>query len=154
MSGITSQVPPVSGSIERDVGVAGPPPPPSASVVIHLPPTPATSPVPGAPIARRVSFRELWNPESAKGWAGSLTLHVLLLVSLACWYFAPRIVRTTEIDSTLSGSINGLPEGDQLDGGSNGSPISLAGELLRARQRAAANQHSQPIGYAANQHGE
>ena len=129
MSIVTSPVPPASGKFERDLGVAGPPPSPSPSVVIQLPPTLAAQPLPGAIVARRFSFGQWWNPESAKGWAGSLTLHVLLLVSLACWYFAPRIVRTTEIDSTLSGSLNGLPEGDQLDGGSNGSPISLAGEL-------------------------
>jgi hypothetical protein len=66
---------------------------------------------------------------AAQGWAGSLCLHAMLLLSLACWYFAPRIVSRAEINSELAGSLNGHPDGDQAVGGSNGAPISLAGEL-------------------------
>jgi hypothetical protein len=119
MGAITSSASRASDGSERDVGVAGPPP--------------SISYAPGAAKAvagaRAFSLRDWWKSQWAKGWAGSLTLHCLLLLLLAGWYFAPRVVRTVEIESTLSGSLDGHPDGDQAIGGSNGSPISLAGEL-------------------------
>jgi hypothetical protein len=58
----------------------------------------------------------------------------MLLLVLACWYFAPQIARPFEINSELAGSLSGHPDGDQAVGGSNGVPISLAGELDAAEE--------------------
>jgi hypothetical protein len=60
---------------------------------------------------------EFWTPEAKKGWAGSLTAHVLLLVLLACWYLAPRLNSPNTFDSRLAGSPNGVAEGELLTGG-------------------------------------
>jgi hypothetical protein len=51
------------------------------------------------------------------------------LLSLAFWYFAPRGVRPVEFESQMAGSPDGLEDGDQLKGGSNGSPVALGSEL-------------------------
>ena len=34
-------------------------------------------------------WAELWSPTTLRSWAGSMTLHGLLLLTLALWYFAP-----------------------------------------------------------------
>jgi len=65
-----------------------------------------------------------WTPEAAKGWAGSMALHAILLVILALWYFAPRVSGPATFDSRLAGSENGVPEGDMLLGGLN-TPLSM-----------------------------
>ena len=62
---------------------------------------------------------EWWTPEARKGWAGSLTAHTVLLVVLACWYFAPPLNNPRTFDSRLAGSPNGVAEGELLTGGLN-----------------------------------
>ncbi len=119
MPPVASEVDPVARSSEHDLGVAGPPPHVAA-------PVPFAHDFKGA-IRALVQFG--WNPQSVKGWVGSLTFHTVLLLSLAFWYFAPRVSRPAEFDSQISGSPDGRLDGDQLLGGSNGSPVSLAGEL-------------------------
>jgi hypothetical protein len=65
-----------------------------------------------------------WTPENAKGWAGSLGLHAVLLISLALWYFAPPLKGPATFDSRLAGSPNGVIEGEMLLGGLN-TPLSM-----------------------------
>jgi hypothetical protein len=60
-----------------------------------------------------------WTPESLKGWAGSLSLHAVLLACLGLWYLAPPIRQNVTIDGRLGGSVNGVPEGMTLEGGLN-----------------------------------
>ena len=60
-----------------------------------------------------------WTPEAMKGWAGSVALHVLLLLVLACWYFSPPLHNIVTFDSRLAGSPNGVPEGEMFTGGLN-----------------------------------
>ena len=48
-----------------------------------------------------------------------MTLHAVLLVVLACWYFAPRSNGPITFDSRLAGSPKGVPEGEMLTGGLN-----------------------------------
>jgi hypothetical protein len=75
---------------------------------------------------------EWWTPEAKKGWAGSLTLHAILLVFLGLWYFSPRVARTAGFDSRLAGSPNGVPEGEMLTGGLN-TPVPMpAAPLVEA----------------------
>jgi len=62
---------------------------------------------------------EWWTPEAYKSWAGSVTLHTILLVLLACWYFSPRLNGPRAFDSRLAGSPNGVIEGEMLTGGLN-----------------------------------
>ncbi len=62
---------------------------------------------------------KLWTPEALQGWAGSVSLHVLLLLVLACWYFAPRSKGPAAFDSRLAGSPHGIPEAESLTGGLN-----------------------------------
>ena len=102
---------------ERDLGVAGPP-----REISSAPPVIRTAEV-VSPV------NPWWSLHWAQGWLGSLFVHMLLLIVLAGWYFAPRVVNSVEFNSELAGSPNGHPDGDQADGGSNGTPISLAGEL-------------------------
>ena len=50
----------------------------------------------------------------------------------SCWRSGtsrPKVVHSITIESQLAGSPDGLLDGDQLKGGSNGTPTSLAGEL-------------------------
>ncbi len=68
-----------------------------------------------------------WTPESIKGWAGSVSLHAVLLLILGCWYFSPLTNGPIAFDSRLAGSRNGVPEGDTLTGGLNTPlPIPMA----------------------------
>ncbi len=62
---------------------------------------------------------KLWTPEALQGWAGSVSLHVLLLLVLAFWYFAPRSKALMAFDSRLAGSPHGIPEAESLTGGLN-----------------------------------
>ena len=85
MSSIPSEAQVTNGRIEHDVGVAGPPPPTATAAAL----APVASDAGPLPLLR------LWNPQSIKGWVGSLTLHGTLLVALGCWYlrlaqFGPR----------------------------------------------------------------
>jgi hypothetical protein len=73
-----------------------------------------------------------WTPEALKGWAWSVALHALLLLTLALWYFAPPIRRAIAFDSRLAGSPHGVPDGIALSGGLN-TPLpmpELADNLL------------------------
>lgn len=73
-----------------------------------------------------------WTPAALKGWAGSVVLHALLLLSLALWYFSPPVRRVIHFDSRLAGSSEGLPDGLNLTGGLN-MPLEmpeLAGDSL------------------------
>jgi hypothetical protein len=75
-------------------------------------------------------------PPALKGWAVSLVLHVLLLISLALWYFSPPFRRPISFDSRLAGSPNGVAEGLTLAGGLN-TPMDMpdvAGNLLDSAQ--------------------
>jgi hypothetical protein len=60
-----------------------------------------------------------WTPAALKGWAGSVSLHALLLLTLALWYFAPPIRRAIHINGRLAGSQEGVPDGLNLKGGLN-----------------------------------
>jgi hypothetical protein len=58
-------------------------------------------------------------PATLKGWAGSLSLHCLLLLTLGLWYFAAPIRRPITFEGRSAGSPNGVPEGLSLTGGLN-----------------------------------
>src|SRR5271168_1636881 len=60
-----------------------------------------------------------WTPEARQGWIGSVGMHALLLIVLACWYFAPRSKPLVAFDSRLAGSPHGIPEAEALTGGLN-----------------------------------
>jgi hypothetical protein len=60
-----------------------------------------------------------WGPEALKGWAGSVSLHALFLVLLACWFFPPRTDNPIAFDSRLAGSPNGVIGAESLTGGFN-----------------------------------
>jgi hypothetical protein len=62
---------------------------------------------------------EWWTPEFLKSWAGSVTMHVIVLVIMAFWYFSPRLHQVATFDSRLAGSPNGVIEGEMLTGGLN-----------------------------------
>jgi len=70
------------------------------------------------------SWAELWSPTTLRSWAGSMTLHGLLLLTLALWYFAPPLRRPIHFDSRLAGSPKGVPEGLTLTGGMN-TPLAM-----------------------------
>ena len=84
-----------------------------------------------------VLWNSFWSPASLKGWAGSVTLHGLLLLTLALWYFAPPLRRALRFDSRLAGSPKGVAEGLTLTGGMN-TPLAmpeLHGTSLESRRR-------------------
>ncbi len=101
------------------MGVAGPP--------AHAAPEAAL--FPGLASFVRSLLARVWHPRTVSGWAGSLALHTLLLMLLAFWYFAPRSVQPLEFESRTAGSPDGRLDGDQLHGGSDGSPVALADEV-------------------------
>ncbi len=105
--------------LEKDLGVAGPPPGAVAGVVA----------APEAASAGGTWVAQLWNPQSLKGWAGSVGLHATLLVALGLWYFAPSVTRPAEFDSRIAGSLDGVLDGDQLQGGSKGTLDGLSDAL-------------------------
>src|SRR5690349_18298703 len=92
------------------IPVAGPPGPPPAA--------------PAAVVEVPADLWPWWTPEVLKGWAGSLTLHVLFLIILGCWYFAPRDDAPIAFDSRLAGSPNCVPGAESLTGGLN-TPMSM-----------------------------
>jgi len=58
-------------------------------------------------------------PEMLKGWASSLIVHAVLLIGLACLYFAPKANLPRAFDTRLAGSERGVEEGFTLTGGLN-----------------------------------
>jgi len=106
MSASQSQVRAVKAAASQ-VPVARPPANPTPAVPVD---------VPG--LAEEWDW-EWWTPEFFKSWAGSVTMHAILLVILACWYFAPRLNEPAKFDSRLAGSPNGVIEGEMLAGGLN-----------------------------------
>ncbi len=101
---------------------------PSQARVARIP-SASTIPVAGPPGPRAIATvpeieippLELpwWTPEAIKGWAGSVSLHAVLLLILGFWYFAPRTDGPIAFDSRLAGSPRGVPEGETLTGGLN-----------------------------------
>ena len=71
-----------------------------------------------------------------KGWAGSVALHVLLLLVLAFWYFSPPLNKVVTFDSRLAGSPNGVAEGEMLTGGLN-TPLPMPAAPLADNELAA-----------------
>jgi hypothetical protein len=135
MSSVALEAEAERGPSEHDLGVAGPPPHAAATAAV----------APDLTGAIRALLRYGWTPQSLKGWVGSLTLHTVLLLSLAFWYFAPRSARPAEFESRMPGSLDGRIDGNQLDGGSNGSPVSLTGELAALEPSPAVIQPEMPV---------
>jgi hypothetical protein len=90
--------------------------------VAKAPPAPPA--VVGAEVPTSPLEWDWWTAENAKGWAGSLALHAVLLLTLACWYFAPSLNGPRNFDSRLAGSEHGVPEGEMLMGGLN-TPVAM-----------------------------
>jgi hypothetical protein len=65
-----------------------------------------------------------WTPEALKGVAGSVVLHIILLIILACWYFSPPLNKMVTFDTRLAGSPSGVPEGEMFTGGLN-TPLAM-----------------------------
>lgn len=105
----------------------------SAQVPIARPPQPAP-PAASVPVPQEeldspqnlalLLWQTFWTPASLKGWAGSVLLHTLLLLTLALWYFAPPLRKAIRFDSRLAGSPKGVPEGLTLTGGMN-TPLAM-----------------------------
>lgn len=60
-----------------------------------------------------------------RGWASSITVHSLLLLGMALWYFTPKSTAPRAFDTRLAGSDMGVEEGLSARGGLN-TPIELA----------------------------
>ncbi len=117
MSTSASERPATNPSRRSRVPVAGPPPRPSAAASAS---SPALPDVAGGPDrALEGLWAAFWSPASLKGWAGSMTIHAALLLTLALWYFAPPLHRPIRFDGRLAGSPHGDPEGLTLTGGLN-----------------------------------
>jgi hypothetical protein len=67
----------------------------------------------------RATFRRRWTPEALKGWAGSVTLHVIVLLALGCCYLAPRVLTPIAIETGLVDIPAGESHDEMLAGGSN-----------------------------------
>lgn len=92
--------------------------------------------VPGVPVPmgrESLLIWKWWTPEAKRGWLGSVGLHVLLLLILACWYFSPPRHKMPSFDSRLAGSQNGVPEGEMLTGGLN-TPMPMPAAPLAANE--------------------
>lgn len=76
-----------------------------------------TAPVHRAPIRSR--FWRWCTPEAFKGWAGSVALHVIVLLALGCCYLAPRVLTTIAIETRLVDLAAGESHDEMLAGGSN-----------------------------------
>jgi hypothetical protein len=48
-----------------------------------------------------------------------MTMHGIVLIMMACWYFSPRLHQVATFDSRLAGSPNGVIGGEMLAGGLN-----------------------------------
>ena len=58
-----------------------------------------------------------WSVETLKGWASSVFLHALILIAMACWYFAPPSNPPKIIDTRMMGSDLGVEDGLNATGG-------------------------------------
>ena len=74
-----------NASTKSTVLVAGPPG--RSSTVRSRQASTALIEEPEAQVA--FSWEEFWTPMNLRSWAGSMTLHGFLLMTLALWYFAP-----------------------------------------------------------------
>ncbi len=90
------------GTAGPKVPVAGPPPVP-----------------PPVALERPVEPEPWWTPESLKGWGASVAMHIVVLVILGLWYFAPDPHPPITIDTRLAGSPSGVEDGETLSGGLN-----------------------------------
>lgn len=120
---------PAEPSRKLRVPVAGPPSPPQASSSASSPSAPASPPVTELdPLNSDHPLLLLWetfrSPSSLKGWAGSVALHGLLLLTLALWYFSPPLRKAISLDGRLAGSPKGVAEGLELAGGLN-TPLEM-----------------------------
>ncbi len=103
-------------------GVAG------ARIPVAGPPVPAAAP----PDLHEDAVPDpWWSPEWLKGWTASVSLHAMLLVVLAFWYFVPTRNNPLAFDSRLAGSPNGVPDGNTLTGGLN-TPLPMPPAPLAA----------------------
>jgi hypothetical protein len=109
-----------NASRNSTVPVSGPPGPSASAPPRRTPPALVQDPEAEAAF----SWAELWTPAALRGWAGSIALHGLLLLTLALWYFAPPLRRPIHFDSRLAGSPMGVPEGLTLTGGMN-TPLAM-----------------------------
>ena len=74
---------------------------------------------PDRSLARPVDW-PVWTPAALKGWAGSVMLHAILLLTLASGTSPRRSEpRRSAFDSRLAGSPHGVPEGLDLTGALN-----------------------------------
>ncbi len=81
---------------------------------------PTAGPPPAPPSRPLVEPRTFFRPltkDDLKGWAGSLILHSLFLLTLALWYFSPHARSRVVFDSWLAGSQKGVENGELLHGG-------------------------------------
>ena len=117
MSASASGRPAANPSSRTRVPVAGPPPGPSSASALRRP----TLSDPAAERDRSWAglWASFWSPASLRGWAGSMALHAVLLLTLALWYFAPPLHAPIRFDGRLAGSPHGVPEGLTLTGGLN-----------------------------------
>ncbi len=100
-------------------------------------------------------FSNLWTAASLKGWAGSLSLHVVLLTCLGLWYFSPPIHMPISFETRLGGSLNGVPEGLDLIGALN-TPEDLQGtaeNLIESAPAPLLELASTPLEPAVSSHG-
>ncbi len=68
---------------------------------------------------------EPWiTPEIVKGWVTSLGLHAILLLTLAFWYFSPKVSQQKKFDTRLAGTDSGVEDG-QFDRGGLNTPITI-----------------------------
>ena len=95
------------GHLEQVPGpVAGPPSPAARLPVQAQAPSMSAEPFEVGPAI----WTPFWTPASLKGWAGSVTLHRLMLLTLALWYFAPPLRKAIGFDTGWPGRRKGLPK--------------------------------------------
>jgi hypothetical protein len=95
---------------------------PTAAIGSEVPFAGRCQPFPDARFHRapiRTRFWRRWTPETLKGWACSVTLHVVVLLGLGYCYFAPRVLTTIAIETGLAELSADEPHGEKLAGASN-----------------------------------
>ena len=119
MPGFGSRVPGLP-----DIPIARPPQVVLDEPELRLRPTPKPVPVarpappkPQLQDAPGEGEEELLPPSALKGWATSITLHAILLLLPAFWFFSPSLNPPKIIDTRLAGSEFGDESGTSLTGG-------------------------------------